>query len=499
MPTSIKSKTRQAFILIYRYHWLWIALASPFLIFPSPKRSLAMLVVPALWILHLWVNRQENRKPKIENWKLNIENSTDSSRRVRDYSGFPVTPLNVCLLVIAIMLLVSLWATYSVEQSLEKISGVVLGLGVYFAIVLESRKTLGWWLSLVVFLGGGLGWALLGFFGIDYQVRFNFLAPFITRIPNLISGIPGLEAGLQHNAVGGTLLWITPLVLALSVYSSKSSTNANSCSIVLPKIFQGTKARWAFRTLLWFSTLFVISVLILTQSRGTYIAFGITVIAMLSLVLPSRYRWGLLIGLVSTAVLLAFFLFQSSGWEGSISLLGLTGQAGFSLDSLASRLEIWPRAIYGVQDFPFTGMGMNTFREVVHVLYPLFTISSDIDIAHAHNEFLQAALDLGIPGLIAFISIYIISFWMLVKVWKSPSGEETGPRTSEERTAFIISEDTVLKRALVLGLGGGLFGHMIFGMTDAITLGAKPGIFFWMLLGLITGLDLGIENWKIEN
>ena len=37
---------------------------------------------------------------------------------------------------------------------------------------------------------------------------------------------------------------------------------------------------------------------------------------------------------------------------------------------------------------------MNTFRHVVHLLYPLFTISPDIDFGHAHNEFLQAAIDL---------------------------------------------------------------------------------------------------------
>jgi hypothetical protein len=48
----------------------------------------------------------------------------------------------------------------------------------------------------------------------------------------------------------------------------------------------------------------------------------------------------------------------------------------------------------------------------------------------------------------------------------------------------------------VLGLGGGLFGHMIFGMTDAISLGAKPGIFYWLLLGLIVGLYNRIEDIK---
>ena len=66
----------------------------------------------------------------------------------------------------------------------------------------------------------------------------------------------------------------------------------------------------------------------------------------------------------------------------------------------------------------FTGMGMDTFRSVVNVLYPLQIISAGSpikDIGHAHNEFLQAALDLGIPGLIAFISIYIVAFTMLVQ------------------------------------------------------------------------------------
>ena len=42
-------------------------------------------------------------------------------------------------------------------------------------------------------------------------------------------------------------------------------------------------------------------------------------------------------------------------------------------------------------------------------------------------------------------------------------------------------------RLCVLGLGGGLAAHFIFGFTDAIILRA-PGIFWWTLLGLIAGL-----------
>jgi putative inorganic carbon (HCO3(-)) transporter len=148
-----------------------------------------------------------------------------------------------------------------------------------------------------------------------------------------------------------------------------------------------------------------------------------------------------------------------------------------SLNTLAGRVEIWSRAIFGIQDFPFTGMGMNTFRKVAPVLYPLFNVSPEIDFGHAHNEFLQAALDLGIPGLIAFLALYIGSFWMLADTWRAT--RHLSPDTEYR---------SLVTRFVVLGLGGGLLAHLLYGLTDAVSLGAKPGILFWMLLGLITAL-----------
>ena len=141
-----------------------------------------------------------------------------------------------------------------------------------------------------------------------------------------------------------------------------------------------------------------------------------------------------------------------------------------SLDTLEGRLEVWSRAIEGIQDFPLTGMGLNTFRSIVFVFYPLATIGPDFNLGHAHNEFLQAALDLGLPGLIAFSALYFGAFWMLRETWHTASAGRV--------------------RYLVLGLGGSLFAHLIYGLTDAVALGAKPGILFWMLLGLSAGLFL---------
>jgi O-antigen ligase len=113
---------------------------------------------------------------------------------------------------------------------------------------------------------------------------------------------------------------------------------------------------------------------------------------------------------------------------------------------------------------------------VVPVLYPLFSIDPTTDIGHAHNAFLQAALDLGIPGLIAYLSVHISAFAMLVSTWR-------------RRGRLPFPEP--LSRALILGLGGGLAAHLIYGLTDAVALGAKPGVLWWILLGLVASLYRG--------
>ena len=46
----------------------------------------------------------------------------------------------------------------------------------------------------------------------------------------------------------------------------------------------------------------------------------------------------------------------------------------------------------------------------------------------------------------------------------------------------------------MMGLGGGVLAHMIYGLIGAVALGAKPGVLFWMLLGLICGLHAQLRS-----
>jgi putative inorganic carbon (HCO3(-)) transporter len=208
----------------------------------------------------------------------------------------------------------------------------------------------------------------------------------------------------------------------------------------------------------------MLAVLGLTQSRGAFVGLAVGFVAMLACL--ARRGWGRGQGLAVAAVVAA------GVWGvGRIGLarLGELLFGGANIEAvgginLAGRVEIWSRAIYAIQDFPFTGMGLNTFRRVVHVLYPLFLIGPDMDIAHAHNQFLQVALDLGLPGLVAYVALWIAAIVLLVRAWRS-------------------TRDLWL-RAVTLGLAGSFVAYFVYGLADTVALGAKPGLAFWTLLAL---------------
>jgi putative inorganic carbon (HCO3(-)) transporter len=476
------------------------------MLFPSPERSLAMLVVPASWLLHwLMVSKQKtaSRRQEVEGGS-SILHASPSTLHI-----LTPTPLNAALLLLALMVLVSEWATFDLAYSLPKISGMVLGFGIFFAVAREGELPRGRWLSLLAFLGVGLGITVLGVFGTRWATnKIALLAPILDRLPKLIAGLQGAESGFHPNEVAGALGWVLPMLMALSVallFSPRRARPPKSGDT--PSKNGGKSARrrsegerkegmatwerlsgWRLvlvTTLCLLATLFVGAVFVLTQSRGGYIGLALTLPLLILIALPRRWRWYSLIALVVLAILLGFLV--SSHWEAiRIWVTGsdLAADPAYSLNTLEARLDFWSRAIYGIQDFPFTGMGMNVFRKVVPVLYPLFLVSLDKDIGHAHNEFLQAALDLGIPGLIAFLALYIVAFWMLADMWKATRQ----PQLNTDHWSLFTGHWPLVTRSLTLGLGGGLLAHMLYGLTDAVALGAKPGLLFWMLLGLIAGL-----------
>jgi putative inorganic carbon (HCO3(-)) transporter len=203
----------------------------------------------------------------------------------------------------------------------------------------------------------------------------------------------------------------------------------------------------------------------LTQSRSALFGTAVAV-ALMGAVRSRLLRWLLLIGVVIGVMLV---LAVGPQTVGELFFCGeaATGSAIGSLD-LAGREEVWSRALYAIQDFPFTGVGLNQFQTVVNLLYPLFLVGPDAQIAHAHNLYLQAAVDFGLGGLVSYIAILCVAWLAAMRAYRALPNR--------------------LERALVLGLAAGLLAHQLYGLSDAITLGAKPSFEWWLFLGLIMGL-----------
>jgi putative inorganic carbon (HCO3(-)) transporter len=473
--------SKRTLIFLDRFHWLWLALATPFMLFPSPHRILAMLVVPALFLLR-WLALHANMQAATR------DTQTINYNR---QSAIPYTPLNGVLLLMMIMVLISLWATSDINNSLPKISGMVLGIGVFFAVVREGVRPRGWIFGCLAFLGMGFGIASISVVGTSWVTnKILLLNLIITRLNTFTAGIKSVDSGFHPAEVAGALIWVLPMMMVISValvYFIPRLKNERARAPIkgCQEMFHGWRMIGA--TILFLgATFFIATVILLSQSRAGYIGLIITLPLLILIALPPRWRLYYVTILVVLVIVSGIFL--GSHWEAVrvwVSGSDLSTSTELSIDSLDGRLELWSRAIYGIQDFPFTGMGMNTFRMILPVLYPLSNIPSQVDFGHAHNEFLQAALDLGIPGLIAFLALYIGCFWMLAEIWR------TTRNPSIENQPW-----SIVTRLIALGLGGSLLAHLLYGLLDAVALGAKPGVLFWMLLGLLVGLHQQVqEHW----
>jgi putative inorganic carbon (HCO3(-)) transporter len=142
---------------------------------------------------------------------------------------------------------------------------------------------------------------------------------------------------------------------------------------------------------------------------------------------------------------------------------------GDALSSAQGRVELWSRALYLMQDFPFTGVGLGMPERVINLLYPLFMVGPDSQWMHVHNTYLQIGSEMGIPGLIAFLALLLAVGAALLQTALHGRGDEELPTTA-------------------LGLVGALLVFVVHGLVDAPLASPKLMVLFFGLLGLMAAV-----------
>ena len=121
-----------------------------------------------------------------------------------------------------------------------------------------------------------------------------------------------------------------------------------------------------------------------------------------------------------------------------------------------------------IQDFSITGIGMGTYPQVIELLYPLSAVTYQ-PAYHSHNLYLQIAVDVGLPGLIAWLSIALTLFYLAVQIYRSGISSQNA-WLAAVGAALICSQVAVL----------------VHGLVDAVTWGlVRPAPFLWGIWGMV--------------
>lgn len=160
-----------------------------------------------------------------------------------------------------------------------------------------------------------------------------------------------------------------------------------------------------------------------TLNRMFWLAAGVALLVYLALLAFRRSKSILLrslIGLVtSLAVVMFFFVYVSSQHAATVTLSpSVPNLNGSSLkhvvESLhhSERYQIWQYWSKHIAERPLTGVGFG--RDLPHYVYIKPPEWSDGFFAHAHNVFLDYALQMGLPGLGALLILLTTltrAFW----------------------------------------------------------------------------------------
>ncbi len=409
-----------------------LLLAAPWLLFPEllPAATVvALLALALVWLLTLALDR----------------------------AALPRTPFTLAFVLLGVALAVGILVSADPAETLPKATGVVLGLALWrFVVVAVGRRR-----HVAVAVG------LLLFICLGFSVTGVLSLRELPKIPALTAAnpfrnlaVPGLAQLSTHpNQLAALISFFLPLLVSLLAGRGPRPS------------------RHLWRVALALVALLVVAILVLTQSRGGWIATAAGLFALAALwaavLPPSRARRGLRL-VIAVGVLAALAVVV---WIGPTTLWELwlnppADTAVGTLRTLGVRRAIWPWAATAIADFPFTGVGLGAFRQVVFRLYPL-PPWPDYDLGHAHNIFLQTALDTGLTGLVAYLAVLFVA-------------AAVGWRVARRDPGF---------RAISLGLLAGLVALHVFGLADALVLGAKPAIVFWFALGLLAAMNKeGLET-----
>ncbi len=329
----------------------------------------------------------------------------------------PSTPLNKSLIFFLISAIISVMFSIDPGKSQEIFFGrylfYVFFFWISYAIIGNSKRNLNFILLSLFILGSILGVGAMR----DY-VLFR---------PRQLSTVFNIRL-----YIASYLTFLVPL----------------SCTV----FFSRTKIIFKYFSLA--STILLIPMFIFHASRGVWIAVMISLIVV-SLFARIKYKI-----LFYSLIIIGLFFLPKLYQERAKTILD-----PFKQTSIIVREELYTSAIDIFKAHPFLGAGLGMYGK-------LFKNGSSGHL-HVHNIYLEIAAEMGIIGLLAFLSILFVVVKKFIKNlfdWANTGG-----------TARIVTT----------AAGASIFASFISNLsTSSIIVGFQDAVMFWLLLAFAVNDDI---------
>jgi tetratricopeptide (TPR) repeat protein/O-antigen ligase len=261
----------------------------------------------------------------------------------------------------------------------------------------------------------------------------------------------------NKNHFGGYLLLVLPLALALYFHASTSRE----------LVAYGA------------TSILFLSCFVLTYSRGTWMSLGfvVPIMAWLMRSLPLKKHLlpraiSILLLTAATVVLinrvsLPYAFERSATAIDSVYAAAIGSEPG---GTLAPRVDYWQGAFRIMRDKPFTGTGLGTFGTV----FSEYQLKPPNYSKYAHNYFLQTGAEMGVPGLLAGLWVFLVLGWICYRCLAMARGSQLYPVTA--------------------GLVVSLFASTLHNLVELDWYIPAISILFWAEVGLLLGIFARIQQ-----
>lgn len=412
--------------------------------------GLLAISVGTLWLLRPSIDPDSSRYLAVDRadwfWLLALLVPVYLARWYTYGSPWKLTLYDPWLLALIVLCVVNVDAAPYPSRGLGMLMRPLLGMALLLAFVTYAAQQRDLRPLLVVTLALSTFVAVIALGATQWTTKSAAFEGIIAALPTIQPFFASF--GFNPNEIAGVMTWLAPLTAGLALY----------------------RWHWTWRTVAAVTFVLLMLALVLGQSRFALIGVGGALVVAAVLVAPARWRL-VIIGVVGVAVVAqAVILFNLLPFGGDAEV----GLSERDRGTSSQRFDIWDAAFDLIEAHPLTGVGMNRWRYgPVARAFPVigYDIPNPDDpdeyrqfrLPHAHNEFVQIATDLGLPGLVVFCGLYLTAAYMLWFTWRNGDQQQ---------------------RRLAVFIGAGLLAHIGYGMGDAVPIWDRFSFVFWMLLGL---------------